>query len=179
MPTLKAEGTSKEVYVSDALPAGEAHVGQVSTHAVVIDVAPVFDTAALTANDVWFTTTEVVGALRVSGGVSRLVSLCIIDLDDQTAAAITLHFFRSNASLGTVNNAPDVDDTEILEFQGHVAVAAADFVDVGGSKVACVKNINLLLEATTGTSVWVAATNAGTPTNTAGGVKLRLGFEQY
>lgn len=150
---------------------------KVATGGNIVDVAPVFDTNAYTAGDVLFDSTEIVGATRISGGSTKLTSLAWIDTNDNTAAVITFFFFRSNVSLGTLNSAPDIDDTEILEYQGHVALATTDFFDVTGAKVAVIRNLNLILEPTTGTSIWVAGSSAGTPTHTAGGAKLRLGFE--
>lgn len=177
MPTAKAEGTSKEVYLVDALPAGENHVGEVGTGGIVVDVTPVCDTLAYGAGDVLFPTTAVANAVRTSGGRALLTSVTLLDEDDQTAAVIDLYFLRSNAPLGAANGAPDISDTNAREIQGWVSLLAADFKDVTGAKVACVKNINLVVQPTTGTTMYVAGVCAGTPTQTASGIKLRLGFQ--
>jgi len=168
--STKIAGVANEVFWNESqIPVG-----------TVVAVTPVCDTSAYTANDVLFATTEVPAALRVSGGSAELQSVVLIDEDDNAAAVITLFFFRSATGLlGAFNAAPDIDDTEVREFIGAVSIAAADFVDVGASKVATVKNIGLMVYATTGTSVWVAATCAGTPTQTAAGIKLRLGFRWH
>lgn len=165
--TTKVSGIASEVFWNnDQSPVG-----------TVVALTPVCDTSAYTAGDVLFATTEVPGALRSSGGSAELQSVVLIDEDDNTAAVITLFFFRSATGLlGAFNNAPDIDDTEVREFIGAVPIAAADFIDVTASKIATVKNVGLMVYATTGTSVWVAATCAGTPTQTASGIKLRLGF---
>lgn len=176
MPTLKAEGTSKEVYLADAFPAGEAHLGEVSTGGVIVDVTPVCDTSAYTAADVLFDSTAVAGAVRVSGGKSVLESVTLLDEDDQTAAVINLFFLRSNVSLGTANAAISITDANAREIQGWVSLAATDFADLIASRVATKTNIGLVVQPTTGTSIWVAAQCAGTPTQTASGIKLRLGF---
>lgn len=176
MPTKQASGISQEVYLEDALPAGENHVGQVATGGIVVALTPVCDTLAYTAADVLFATVEVPNAVRVSGGKAILESVVVLDEDDQAAAAMDLYFLRSNVALGTVNEAISITDANAREIQGFVPIAATDFKDLIASRVACVKNIGLVLQPTTGTSVYVAATTAGTPTQTASGIKLRLGF---
>jgi hypothetical protein len=145
----------------------------------VINITPVCDAGAYTAGDVLFGTTEIPGACRSPSGRVKLVSVTLLDEDDNTAAAITLFFFKSNVSLGANNGAPDITDANAREIQGVVAFASGDFVDVTGSKVACLKNIQLILESAADRSLWVAATCAGTPTQTASGIKIAFGFEQY
>ena len=168
MPTNKAEGTSKEVYASDTLPVG--------TGGRVVDVTPVCDTSAYGAGDVLFPTTAITGATRSSGGAVILDSVTLLDEDDQTAAIIDLYFLRSNVAFGTANSAPSITDANARERQGWVSLAATDFKDVVASKLACKTNIGLVLQPTTGTTLYVAATCAGTPTQSASGIKLRLGF---
>jgi hypothetical protein len=179
MPTRPAYGNSTEVFLVDALPAGEAHVGEAGSPADVVYVTPTLDTSAYTAGDVLFDTAAVAGALRVSGGKAKLVSVTVLDEDDQAAATLDLYFFRSNVSLGTVNGAPNVSDANARECLGWVPVAVADWKDVGTSKIACVRNVNLMLKATTGTTVYVAGVTGGTPTQTAAGIRIALGLEQY
>lgn len=159
--------------------ATESHLGQTGTGGNVVNITPVCDTSAYTAGDVLFDSTEIANAVRVSGGRAELVSVFLLDEDDQAAAAITLYFFRSNVSLGTANSAPNISDVNARECQGHISFAAGDFVDLGTSKVATLRDLGLMLEPTTGTSVWVAATCAGTPTQTASGIKLGLGFRYH
>jgi hypothetical protein len=163
MPNLKAEGSSKEVYIDD-LPG------------IVVDVTPVCDTSAYTANDVLFPTTEVPNAVRVSGGKAILDSICLLDEDYQTAAVINLFFLRSNVALGTANAAISITDANARELQGWVQLLAADFADLTASRLACKRGVGLIVQPTTGTSIWVAGQCAGTPTQTASGIKLRLGF---
>lgn len=182
MPTAKAEGTSKEVYINDALPAiaaGENHIGQAGSPAQVIDVTPTLDTLIYAAGDVLFDTTEITGVARLIGGRVKLVSVVLIDEDDQ-GVALDLYFLRSNVSLGTFNAAPAITDANARELQGHVAVATGDWKDLGGARVACIENINLLMEPLAASlNLFVAAVTGGTPTHTASGLKLRFGVEQY
>lgn len=150
----------------------------VSQHgADLITITPVLDTSAYVAGDVLFATTEIANAVRINGGRVKLTSVTLIDIDDQ-GAALDLYLLGANSAIGTINTAPDIDDTEVLDVQGHVAVAAGDWKDLGTSRVATIENINLILEAASGaTSLYVGAVTGGTPTHTASGMRVKFGFE--
>lgn len=134
------------------------------------------DTSAYTAGDVLADTQEVPNVVPTSGGAMRLNSIVLLDKDDNAAAQIDLVFLRSSVSVGTENAAPSITDTNAAEVLGIVAVPAANFIDVGGAKLATVTGINLLVQPTTGTSIYVAAIARGTPTQSASGIVLNLGF---
>lgn len=142
-----------------------------------INVTLTLDTSAYTAGDVLAATQVVSNALPATDTTSILQSIALTDIDDQ-GAAFDLHFFSANQSIGSENSAPDIDDTEVLDYLGTVAIATGDWIDLGGARVACIKNIGLVVKAASGTrDIYVAAVNgAGTPTYTAAGIKLRLGF---
>lgn len=143
-----------------------------------IDVTLSLDTSAYTANDVLAATQAVAGALKTEGSVSILQSLQLTDKDDNTAADIDLVFLSENVSLGAENGAPDITDANAAKILGIVKVPSANFVDVGGAKIATVNNIGLQLSAPTGTTVYLAAICRGTPTQTASGITLNLGIRQ-
>lgn len=149
----------------------------VETFHVFKSVTLSLDTSAYTAGDVLADTQEVADVLPVSGGAARLDTIVLEDKDDQTAADINLFFFSENVSLGTENSAPSITDANAAKLLGIVTVPSANFVDVGGAKIATVRNVGLLVKAATGKSIFVAATCAGTPTQTASGIVLNLGFK--
>lgn len=172
-PVSLGTGTQNQGLCND-----EGHMLTANSGGNVITVTPVCDTSAYTAGDVLFDTTAISGATRIQGGRVKLTSVVLLDEDDQTAAAITLYFLNSNVSLGTANAAPSITDANARSITGVVPIASGDFTDVGGAKVACVKNIGLIMEAaSSSTTLYVAATCAGTPTQTASGIKVMLGFE--
>lgn len=166
-PTLPLQGQAVEVCWNTDQPGTDG--------GDIIAITPVCDTSAYTAADVLFDSTEVPGAVRASGGKAEIVSLTILDEDDNAAAAMTLFVLRSNVSLGTANAAISITDANAREIIGVIPVASGDFADLIASRIACVRNIGLMIEPTTGTSVWIAASCAGTPTQTASGIKLRIG----
>jgi hypothetical protein len=162
-----------------SIAAGENFLGFVGSKDTTINVTPTMDTAAYASGDLLFDSTSITGATRVVAGGVILQALTLLDKDDQ-GVAMTLFFCRTAVDFGTLNDAPNIDDTEIEEILGWVPITASDYVDVGGAKIACIRNIGLLMEADGGSNaLFVAAMNGtGTPTYTATGLKLRLHFLQ-
>ena len=64
-------------------------------------------------------------------------------------------------------------------IKGALRIATTDYIDNGGSRLATVRGLNLILKsAADSTSLYMGAiTRGGTPTYTASGLKVRLGFE--
>lgn len=143
----------------------------------IVDVAPVIDTSIYAAGDVLFDTVIAASAVPVAGGSSVLRSVELLDEDDQ-GIALDLVFFDSLVPLGTVNAAPNISDANARKALGCVSIATGDYIDLGGCRVATLRNIGLVLKAAAGaTDLYVAAiTRGGTPTYTASGLKLKLGF---
>lgn len=141
----------------------------------VVEVALTVDTSIYAAGDVLSDTAAFTG-VPVNGGRARLVSLAVIDEDDQ-GAALDLIFFSANVSLGTKNLPPDISDANARNVLGHVSIAGTDYVDLGGVRVATKSGLDLLLESAAGSkSVYVGSITRGTPTHTANGLRLRLGL---
>lgn len=151
----------------------------VAPSVLIVDVTLSLDTSAYTAGDVLADTQIVTGALRLLDGYGMLQSVVLIDEDDQ-GAALDLYFFSANRSLGAENGAPDISDANARDCLGCVAVGTADYKDLGGVKIATLKDINLPVKAVSASkNIYVGAVNgAGTPTYSASGLKLRLGFTQ-
>lgn len=148
--------------------------------AELIDITLSLDTSAYGASDLLADTQEVAGAVRIPGGTALLHSVTVLDEDDQ-GVALDLIFLQNSTSLGTENSAPNMSDANARSnVLTRVPVAAADYTDMGGFRVATVGNLNRLLKAASGsTSLYIAAVNgAGTPTFTASGLKLRIGLYQ-
>jgi hypothetical protein len=143
----------------------------------VITVTPTCDTSAYSSGDLIFDSVEVANAVRTKGDAALLESVTILDKDDQ-GSAFYLVFANAATDFGTLNGAPDPDDTECATVLGWIAVTASDYLDLGGAKVATLRGLGLLLKAAAdSTSLYVAAVNGtGTPTYTAAGLVLQLGF---
>lgn len=143
----------------------------------VITITPTCDTNAYASGDLIFDSTEITGAVRGLGGTAILQSVVLYDAADQKVA-MTLVFANAATDFGTLNSAPDPDDTECLTVIGHVAIATTDYLDLGGASVACIRNLGLTMKAAaTTTSLWVAAVNGtGTPTYAASSLVLQIGL---
>ena len=145
---------------------------------VYSEVTLSLDTSAYTSGDVLADTQVMTGALRFVDGCGIIQSVSVIDEDDQ-GIALDLHFFSANRSLGTENSAPNISDANARDALGHVAIASGDYKDLGGVRVATVKNIGLAVKAASGTKdLYVGAVTGGTPTHTASGLRLRIGIQQ-
>lgn len=143
----------------------------------VVSVTPTLDTNAYAAGDLLFDSTEIAAAVRANGGTAILQSITMLDKADQ-GVGMTLVFANAATDFGTLNAAPDPDDTESGTVIGLVAVVAADYLDLGANKVACIRNIGLMMKAGAATtSLYVAAVNGtGTPTYANGDLVLQLCF---
>ncbi len=151
-----------------------------NTQVRLIDITPVIDIAGAYANgDTLFDRTLVNGACRANDIPCELVSVQMIDEDDEAAIVCDLYFLSGDVVFGTINAAPSISDTDSRQILGHLSIAAADWKDLGGVKTVSQRNIGLAIKPAAGTDdIWVAAVNVtGTPTYTAAtDIKLRLGF---
>lgn len=130
----------------------------------------VLNADAYDSGDVLADTGELANALAVSGGGGILQTVKLTDKDDNAAAAMTVWILKSNVSLGTKDSAPSISDTNADEIIAKIDLTSTDWTDVGGAKVAFKGNLAIPVRVSTGTSLWVALTTGGTPTQTTGGL---------
>jgi len=165
--------------VASTPTASEVHVGEISTPGDLIAITATLDTNAYASGDLIAETQAITNAMRVVGGRGILQSLMLFDQDDQ-GAALTLYILGSNVTMGTENSAPSISDANALAILGLIDIATTDYKDLGGVKVASVKNIGIYCEsAADSRDLYFAIVNStGTPTYSAGGLKLAFGFLQ-
>lgn len=156
---------------------GRLKVESISDY-VFVDVTFVSDTSILASGDVITATAELTGVMRAVGGVAKLIAMTMFDQDDQ-GTAIDVILMRATQSLGTVNGAPTISDANALDIGGLVQIAAADFSDLGGVRVAHKTGLTTPIAAV-GTDDLFASLicRSGTPTYTASGLKARFVFER-
>lgn len=142
-----------------------------------IDLTFTLDTSAYASGDLLADVQALALGAHMGGQVMKLNHLIIRDEDDNTAAPMDVVFFRSSTSLGTENNAYAPSDTLMRDFVGMVTIDAADWLDVGGSKVFDLAPANLLLQNDGLGNIYVGLVTYGTPTQTASGIKGSFGFE--
>ena len=136
------------------------------------------DTSAYTDLDTLADLVEITRAARGGANAVKLVSVEILDKDDQ-GIGLDLLFFGATVVLDAKNAAWALSDTLMAGCQGMVQVASADFIDLGGNRVATKRDLGLVLRPDSGTSLFLATrVNGGTPTYTASGLRVTLGFER-
>lgn len=166
--------------IETATEALAADTSDVPTYGVIqyVEVTLSTDTSAYASGDVIADTQIVAAAVRANDAKGVLHSLTIIDQDDQKAL-LYIYLLSANVAMGTENAAPSISDANALEILGPpVAIAVADYYDLGGVAIAGKDAIGKVVKPATGTDdLYVAVVNGtGTPTYTASGLKLRLGF---
>jgi hypothetical protein len=165
-----AAGSSDPVTAINPLPTGRC--------SNIISVTLSLDTSAYASGDLLADAQVVTSAARSSGGGAKLISMTVVDEDDQ-GVAFDVYLTSSSNSWGTENSAPSISDTDARSIQAKVSVATADYKDLGGVRIAHYANINSLCLTVGSANLYVAVVNGtGTPTFTASGVKLIFGFEQ-
>lgn len=142
-----------------------------------VDVTLSLDTSAYGSGDLLADAQVVAACVKADDALGILQSMQVIDEDDQKAA-FTVYFASASNTWGSENSAPSISDANAREFLGYVDVAVADYKDLGGVSVASKNGLGIVVKPATGTDdIYVAVVNGtGTPTYTASGVRLRLGF---
>jgi hypothetical protein len=168
-----AAGSSSPVTVANPLPVGHKLDW--------IQVTPTLDTSIYASGDLLFDVTTVTSAALASGGAVELVSVVVTDEDEQNQA-IDLYVTNLSTSWGTFNAAVAATDAMSRGIQAYIPIAAADFKDIGGAGVAMPatsRNIGVVCEASGSANLYlVGICRSGTPTHTASGLRVSLGFRQ-
>lgn len=141
----------------------------------VFDLTLSLDTNAYADGDVLAATQEITGFFPSSDSAVTLDSVFALDEDDQ-GIAFDLVFLNANTAIGTENSAPNISDANAQTIIGRIRVAADDYIDLGGSRIANLIDIRLPLKSSsTSNSLWVGAITRGAPTHTASGIRLKFG----
>lgn len=143
----------------------------------LVQAKPTITTDAYTALDQVGGVQTLTGVAAKAGGVTKLVSVAVIDRAQQKAVLELWFFRRSPTMVGVDNGAFDITDAELEKAIGYVAVAAADYKDAASSgSLASIKNIQMVCDSADG-NVYVVAKTTGTPTYAVGDLTFKYGFE--
>lgn len=128
---------------------------------------PTLDTSAYADGDVLFVATELTDFMGATGGRGLVQSVTVTDASDQ-GAAFDIWFFNGSVSLGTINAAVALSDTDALKHRGRIEVQSGNYYDVGGAKVADLTSFagsQRYFSAAGGTrSIWVGGVARGAAT---------------
>ena len=143
----------------------------------VINVTLSLDTSAYASADVLADTQEVAYFFNnIVSGKARIESILILDEDHQ-AQSLDLVFLDANVSLGTENSAVSITDAHARNIVGLVKFLTTDYTDLVASQIAVKTGIDLIIKNNSNASLWIAAIcRSGTPTYTASGLKLKIGY---
>jgi len=165
---IGADGTNDgDIAATNPMPVSAAYK--------VVTVTCSLPIGALSDGDVMFDTQEIAAAVQLSGGVSILQSVTVLDKDDQ-GIAFDLVFLDAATSIGTEDSAVSITDADAEDILGVVSIVAGDYVDFIASQVATKTGIGLELQSSASTSLYVAGITRGTPTYTASGVLIKFAF---
>jgi hypothetical protein len=143
-----------------------------------VDVTFVLDTSIYASGDVLSDRVAIAACMRVNDGTGVLSGFTLHDEDDQ-GIELDVVFLSADVAVGTINNGPSITDANARNILGIVNVAADDWIDLGGVRIATKLNVNLPVKPATGTDdIYVALITRGTPTHTASGLRGRFHFFQ-
>lgn len=143
----------------------------------VIQVVPVCDTNAYADNDVLFAPIEVPSFRRSTTNIGprKLVSVTLLDQADQ-GVDIDLIFTDGTVTLGTINGAINISDSDAQKVLAKVSLLVANYTDLINSQLATVGALDTILAPTA--SLYVSGVvRSGTPTYAASSLLISLGFE--
>lgn len=144
----------------------------------VIDVSVVTDTNIYASGDLLFDQTEIVGAARKAGGTGWITTITVWDHDNQ-GAAMDLIFMDDSSSLGTLNAAMAIVDSDAnsAAIIGVVSIAASDYKDLGTCQYATIRNVGMQFQCASGdTGIFMGAMSKGTPTYAADSLDFKIGI---
>jgi len=140
----------------------------------LVDFTPVLDAAILANNEIFMAVQAISGVFRDPTETRKMVSVTVLDGDAQNQA-FDLFFFSGSASLGTINSTVTITDADAAKIIGRVPMVVATHASSLVNSILFHQAVSIICP---GPTLYVGAViRSGTPTFTASGMKMRLGFE--
>lgn len=159
-------------------PPSEVHIGEVTNNVVLVNVSLTVTTTAHANGDILADLQPIANALRVTNGTAEVMSVSLIDYDDQ-GTALDLVFSSANVSLGTENSPPTITDLDATSLLSFVPIVAGDYRDLGVNRIATVRNVGLVVAAEAGTTtLYIGAIVRGAATYAGGVIDVRIGLKR-
>jgi hypothetical protein len=145
--------------------------------AFVKTVTLTLDTSIYASGDVLADLTQVTDMVRADGAAILIQSVTVLDKDAQ-GIEMDLVISPYAKSLGTLNAGVSISDADAEGLQRIANIASTDYASLGsGSKIATKSGIGLMVQAAAGSSkLYIGAITRGTPTHTAAGIVLQIGY---
>lgn len=161
---------------SAPIPAGTNVIGKTRGTSGSFFVTLTLDTSAYASGDVLVVPQVISAVMSANAGTALLHSITLNDKDDQ-GQALDIVMMKTNVSIGTINAAVSISDTNADEILGIISFAAGDFIDLGGCRVATKTGIGLVCKSgASSQDLYVGAISRGTGTYTASGITAQFGF---
>lgn len=142
----------------------------------LIPVAVTLDTSGAYADgDLLFESTVVPACVKADNATGYLLSVLVIGEDDQ-GQPFDLYVHESTVDWGALNAAPTISDADARTLLGRVQITLSDYYDLGGVRVAYKECRVPVKPAADTDDVYITGITRGTPTHTAAGMRLKLGF---
>lgn len=159
----------------------DEQVRKIRPSSAYVEVTPTLDTLAYADGDRLGSIEEVdVDAENGYHGV-KLDSISVTDLSGN-GIALDLLFFHASPTVASADNAAiDIADAEIVKFQGHVSLAATDYIATASNKIGTKSNIGLGLKTQQSDSsgkLYVLAVARGAATFAASDLTFKLHFSR-
>lgn len=141
----------------------------------LLPITFVLDTLIHAAGDVLAVPT-VLTAFTEADGYGILQSIVLNDKDDQ-GIALYVVVMDSNPTLGALNAACAITDANADFILGIIPVETTDWFDIGGCRIATIRNIGLPIKSVSGlTTLYLALVTRGTPTHAGASMTARVGI---
>ena len=156
------------------IAAGETHIGEAGRKQTITAITFSLDTNIYADGDVLADSQILAVCLRVNDGTGIILDAIFNDEDD-TGIAFDVLILDANVSLGTENSAPNISDANARNILGRFNVLASDFYDLGGVKVAHIRDVNIGVKGVSGADdLYIALISRGAGTYSASGITARF-----
>lgn len=164
------DSAGNEVGPSNPLP-----ISIPSTRVFASDLT--LDTNAYAVGDTLANILEITNAVGSAAGTGTIQSITVIDDDDQ-GEPFDLVLFNQSVTVGALNAAWAVSDADMANALGIIRIESADYVDLGGNRIATLQGLSLGAQPVSGTSIYVGTISRGTGTYTANGLRLVITIQR-
>lgn len=147
-----------------SLVASEFHLGEVAGNGKVVKVALTVTANAYSAGNSIGGKITIANAVRVSGGVSILTSIQILDRANQKPTG-TIYLFDADPTNATLTDkSAFVFSTDDLKVVAQIPVTTSDYVTTNSKASANLSALAREVQAASGTTLYAAFVTTSTPT---------------
>lgn len=148
-----------------SIAAGENHLGEVGGSSTEVTVNPTVSTSpAYSSGDNIGGKQTLSNALRVSGGTAMLVGIMLLDRSNQKPTGQIFIFNADPTSATLTDNTATAFSTDDQKVIAMIQIASSDWVTVNGKAYCNLRNLGILVKATSGTTLYAAFNTTSTPT---------------